>query len=162
MVRAGTGGAIVNLESTAAVTSFPYGLAYGVAWAGVSSLTRTLAVEWGRFGIRVNAVAPGSIQVPRGDAEAATDPLPSVPLGRRGSPDEIGGVVAFLLSPLASYLSGRTLVVDGGATVVPPSVGEGLVPSSIAGGPFVDGLLAAWDESVEAARSTLSTPARGT
>lgn len=124
----GVTGSLVNLASVGGLLSMPYGAAYGAAKAALVNLTRTMAIEWGRRGLRVNAVAPGSIQVERigrarydGDAEGLADAIAAaVPLGRRGQGDEIASAVLFLLSDLASYVNGHTLVVDGGSSIVPP------------------------------------------
>jgi len=124
LLEQGTGGSIVNIVSAAGLVSMPYGAAYGAAKAALVNLTRTMAVEWGRHDIRVNAVAPGSIRVARIGRErydtAETDDLRRsirevVPLGRRGEADDIAGAVLYLLSDLAGYVSGHVIVVDGGA-----------------------------------------------
>lgn len=124
----GVTGSLVNLASVGGLLAMPYGAAYGAAKAALVNLTRTMAIEWGRRGVRVNAVAPGSIEVARigrarydGNAEGLADAIAAaVPLGRRGQGDEIASAVLFLLSDLASYVNGHTLVVDGGSSVVPP------------------------------------------
>lgn len=123
-------GAIVHVASVAGVTGMPYGAIYGAAKAAVINLTRSMAVEWGPAGIRVNAVAPGSIVTPKigrdrfdgdgpDDGEAGVAAAHVVPLRRRGTPDDVAGVVVFLLSDLASYISGHTVVVDGGMIARP-------------------------------------------
>jgi glucose 1-dehydrogenase len=84
-----------------------------------------MALEWARFGIRVNCVAPGYIEVAATDAEQARyarekqHAAPIIPLQRTGRPEEIAAAVAFLVSDDASYITGRTLVVDGGLLVPP-------------------------------------------
>jgi 3-oxoacyl-[acyl-carrier protein] reductase len=111
------GGSIVNLGSLSAVLGF-YGQAnYAAAKAGVQALTRVLSKECARRGIRVNALAPGVIDTPM----AATIPetvrakmLESVPLARFGTPREVADVALFLCSPLASYITGQTIEINGG------------------------------------------------
>ena len=95
--------------------------AYSASKAGVTGLTRDLAVQWtGRKGIRVNALAPGFFpsemtdEFPEGYIDSQ---LPRVPAGRPGDPQELAAAVVFLASPAASYVTGATLVVDGGLTV---------------------------------------------
>lgn len=112
-VRAGSILAIASVSGLAASTLHG---AYGAAKAGLMSLVRTLAVENGEYGIRVNAIAPGTIDTPAraGDTELAA----KVPLRRRGRPDDIGDAAVFLSSEAASYISGQVLVVDGGVSVV--------------------------------------------
>ncbi len=119
----GVAGRIAMVASVSGLYGAPNHAAYGAAKAGVMSLTRSMADEWGRHGIRINGVAPDSIRTPRVAAgfEAAgiTDPdaimrADGVPLGRWGHPDEIAGPLVFLVSKLASFMSGQTLVVDGG------------------------------------------------
>ena len=113
------GSAIVNVASVAALTSggLPQA-AYSSSKAGLIGLTRDLAVQWtGRKGIRVNALAPGYFpsemtdQFPDGYMESQ---LYRVAAGRVGDPDELAAAVVFLASPAAGYVTGTTLVVDGG------------------------------------------------
>src|SRR5262249_32623810 len=117
----GTGGAIVSVASVSGLSAAPLHGAYGAAKAGLISLTKTLAVELAASGIRVNAVAPGAIATPRALAmtspERRAESARAIPMGRWGEPEEIAKAVTFLASDLASYITGQTLVVDGGATV---------------------------------------------
>lgn len=114
LVRAGRGGAIVNITSISGETSAPNHAAYGAAKAGLANLTRNLAVEYGPDQIRVNAVAPGSVATPATADRTGT--LGSAPLGRRARAEDIANAVVFLASPLAAFITGQTLLVDGGAT----------------------------------------------
>jgi NAD(P)-dependent dehydrogenase (short-subunit alcohol dehydrogenase family) len=115
------GSAIVNISSIAAFTSghLPQA-AYSASKAGLIGLTRDLAVQWtGRKGIRVNALAPGFFpsemtnQFPEGYLESQ---LPRVPAGRAGDVEELAASLLFLASPAAGYVTGTTLIVDGGLT----------------------------------------------
>lgn len=113
------GGSLVHIASIAGLTPFPASHSYGVSKAGVVMLAQTLASELARYGIRVNAVAPGVIEAPMLSSMIMRDAdLPAiiarVPLGRLGLPEEIGKAVAFLSSDAASYITGVTLPVDGG------------------------------------------------
>jgi NAD(P)-dependent dehydrogenase (short-subunit alcohol dehydrogenase family) len=115
-------GRIVNISSQAALVALPGESVYCMAKAGVSHLTRCLAVEWGRHGINVNAVAPTFIRTP-GTEPALSDPEfradveeRIAALHRIGEPDEVAGAVVFLCSPAASLITGETLVIDGGWT----------------------------------------------
>lgn len=116
-----SGLAIVALSSFAALRGLPGRAAYGAAKAGIGGLVRTLATEWGPLGVRVNAVAPGFVEtrlVADAFANRTIDPaavLERIPMGRMAVPSEIATVIAFLLSPDASYVSGVTLPVDGAA-----------------------------------------------
>ena len=89
---------------------------------GVVAFTRSLAVEWARHGIRVNAIAPGYTVTPMTDRLRESDPdwydelVHRVPLERFGSPEEMAGAAVFLASPAAAYVTGHVLVVDGGYT----------------------------------------------
>jgi NAD(P)-dependent dehydrogenase (short-subunit alcohol dehydrogenase family) len=111
----GQGGAIVSIASVSGLRGAPKHAAYGAAKAGLMALTRTLAVEWADRGIRVNAIAPGSIKTDRmqGGPDAG-ERNNVIPMGRRGDQTEIAKAVLFLTSDLASYVTGHTLVLDGG------------------------------------------------
>jgi NAD(P)-dependent dehydrogenase (short-subunit alcohol dehydrogenase family) len=115
-----TGGAIVNISSTASLHG-NYGI-YGAVKAGLEGLTRSMAVEYAPFGIRVNAIGPGWIKVPNvlpdpeNPAQAAWEKTTSL-LGRMGTPGEIASAVLFLASDAASFITGQTLMVDGGLTI---------------------------------------------
>jgi 3-oxoacyl-[acyl-carrier protein] reductase len=110
-------GRVVAVSSVAAETGIPGQVAYGASKAGVVGMARTLAAEWASHGIRCNVVMPGFIATPKvlampaslKDAVEAT-----IPLRRFGAPEELAGVVSFLLSPAAAYLTGAVLRVDGG------------------------------------------------
>jgi 3-oxoacyl-[acyl-carrier protein] reductase len=120
MIAERRGGAIVNVSSVAA-RGTPLLSGYGAAKAALESFGRTMAMEWGPHGIRVNAVAPGTVKTPRaGQSDLADEAARSIPLGRRGEPADIANAAVFLLSDLAAYVTGQTLVVDGGSTVGPP------------------------------------------
>ena len=117
MIRQATGGSIVAIASVDGTTAAAYHVAYGAAKAGVISLARTFADELGRYGIRVNAVAPGNVGTgnedqPEGQwAVDRTNPL-AAPRSR-----DIANAVLFLSSDLAARITGQTLIVDGGTTI---------------------------------------------
>jgi len=121
MIRQG-GGRIVNLSSQAGFVALPGEAIYCMTKAGVAHLTKCLAIEWGRHGITVNAVAPTFIATP-GTAEALEEPEfradvieRIAALHRVGEPTEVAGAVLFLASPAASLITGETLLIDGGWT----------------------------------------------
>jgi len=113
-------GSIVAIASVSGLRSAPLHGPYGAAKAGLMSLVRTLAIELAGDGVRVNAVAPGAVLTPRVEALMSdarrVESAASIPLGRLATPDDIAHAVAFLSSDLASYITGQTLSVDGGAT----------------------------------------------
>ena len=115
-------GAIINLSSTAGGIGYKWGYAaYSPSKAGVEGLTRTLAVEWGRYGVRVNAVAPYFIMT-KFTKEFLEQPqvheeiMRSIPLGRLGSPDDVAAVTAFLASSASDWITGQIIHLDGGRT----------------------------------------------
>jgi NAD(P)-dependent dehydrogenase (short-subunit alcohol dehydrogenase family) len=113
-------GRIINISSVVGLKGFPMRTAYGPAKAAIMNLTKVLAIEWAKFNINVNAVAPGAIKtemledfIRRGifnDGEL----IQKIPMGRLGTGDEIAEVILFLCSNSASYINGATIVVDGG------------------------------------------------
>ena len=121
-MRGHSGGAIVNVASQAGLVALPGETSYCVSKAAVIHMTRCHAVEWGEFGIRVNAVAPTFIETD-GTAEALADPAfradtieRIAALHRIGVPSEVADAVVFLASPAASLITGHTLAIDGGWT----------------------------------------------
>jgi 2-dehydro-3-deoxy-D-gluconate 5-dehydrogenase len=117
-------GSIVNMASVAGLGAVPGNVAYAASKAALISLTKTAAAEWGTAGVRVNAVAPGWIRTELNrflwdDPEAARATIATAALQRWGEVDEVAEVVAFVAGPRASYLTGQTIVVDGGLTLAP-------------------------------------------
>jgi NAD(P)-dependent dehydrogenase (short-subunit alcohol dehydrogenase family) len=113
-------GAIIHVSSMNGSVPFPQRLAYCVSKAGLNMMTKVMAIEWAAKGVRVNAIAPGYVQTEfitmlsaRGilDAEKLAR---RTPMGRIGTPEEIGEVAVFLASPAASFITGEILTVDGG------------------------------------------------
>jgi len=110
-------GRVVVISSVAAEIGLPGQVAYGASKAGLVGLARTLAGEWGPRGVRCNVVMPGMIATPKvlGMPDSLQQALArTIPLGRFGEPDELAGVVSFLLSDAAAYLNGAVIRVDGG------------------------------------------------
>jgi 3-oxoacyl-[acyl-carrier protein] reductase len=123
MLDDGKGGTIVNMASTNALGGEEDFAHYNASKGGVLQLTRTMAVELGPKGIRVNCVCPGFIDTPLNRHLATEDEMRAyererIPLGRRGDADEVAAAFAFLASDEASFVHGEALVVDGGQTAV--------------------------------------------
>lgn len=113
----GTKGSIVSVSSISGMNTAPFHIAYGTAKAAVVAMTRTMAVELALDGIRVNAVAPGVTETAASRTYVDDDPerdRTAIAMGRRGTPEEQAGAILFLLSDLSSYVTGQTLLVDGG------------------------------------------------
>ena len=118
--HSGLPGAIVNNASNAGYTGVPTMAAYAAAKAGVINLTKTIAVEHGREGLRCNAICPGTIETPPVHANKARGidfkMEEKAPLGRMGTPAEAGELVAWLLSDRSSYITGQAISIDGGTS----------------------------------------------
>jgi len=118
VMAGGSGGVMVFVASVSALSAAPRHAAYGAAKAGLVSLVRTAAVELGPRGVRVNAVAPGTVWTPRVSAmlgeEGRARNVANTPLRRVATPADVAGAVLFLASDLSSHVTGQTLVVDGG------------------------------------------------
>jgi NAD(P)-dependent dehydrogenase (short-subunit alcohol dehydrogenase family) len=113
----GNPGSIVSISSISGMNTAPFHIAYGTAKAAVAAMTRTMAVELALENIRVNAVAPGVTETAASRTYTGDDPdrdRQAIAMGRRGRPEEQAGAILFLLSDLSSYLTGQTLLVDGG------------------------------------------------
>ena len=118
-------GVIINFASGRAIQGAVMGIHYAASKAALIAMTKTLATEWGEFGIRVNAIIPG-VSETRQPLEAAGVTLESlrergsrVPLGRVGHPDDIAGMVAILLSADAAFVTGQSVAINGGAIMLP-------------------------------------------
>jgi NAD(P)-dependent dehydrogenase (short-subunit alcohol dehydrogenase family) len=122
LVATGRPGAIVSLASTHGLVGLAERSTYGIAKGGIIQMTRMLAIEWAAHGIRVNAIAPGTVETPSRKAHFEANPdarrlmLARIPSGRFGSQEEVAAAVAYLASPDAAYVTGQTLVIDGGLT----------------------------------------------
>jgi len=118
LLRGRTASCVVNVASVRARTAARDACAYSVSKAMVVQLTRAFALEWAAHSVRVNAVAPGDIETPMNpriaDDSQQSALLARTPMGRMGQPGEIAKVIAFLASPLSSYVTGSTVDVDGG------------------------------------------------
>jgi NAD(P)-dependent dehydrogenase (short-subunit alcohol dehydrogenase family) len=125
MIKAG-GGEIIFISTVNATITNPHFGLYGAAKGGLNALTRSIALDYGRRGIRCNAIAPGQIVGEREAARLAVDPLEDqasrdcYPLGRYGKPEEIANVALFLASDESSFVTGIVLTADGGLTLQSP------------------------------------------
>jgi len=129
MIKQGNGGKIVNISSVSGLrVQVPTGH-YSIAKAGVIMATEVMALEWAKYGIRVNCIAPGAIETrlydaifsvqPPDQAKAAKEAAAKrIPLGRAGEPRELANAVLFLASDASSYVTGQTFAVDGGSLLV--------------------------------------------
>jgi NAD(P)-dependent dehydrogenase (short-subunit alcohol dehydrogenase family) len=120
MIEQGRGGSIVSISSLNVDYALEHVSVYGLAKAGISQLTRHMALEWAEHGIRANAIAPGFMDTPLAapiwaDADVSRWILNRVPLERAGEPAELVGACLLLASDAGSFLTGQTLFVDGGA-----------------------------------------------
>jgi NAD(P)-dependent dehydrogenase (short-subunit alcohol dehydrogenase family) len=113
-------GKIINLASACGIFGYPFSAGYNASKAGIWSVTQTLAVEWSRFNIQINAIVPGFVETPMNE-KALKDPVEMkihtglIPAGRISVPQDLVGPAAFLSSGASDYVNGAMLVVDGGA-----------------------------------------------
>jgi NAD(P)-dependent dehydrogenase (short-subunit alcohol dehydrogenase family) len=129
MVDAQHGGRIINITSVHEHAPRVGAAPYCAAKAGLGMLTKVLALELGEHGITVNSVAPGEITTPmtgQEDVDPTTQARPGAPLGRPGGAHEVAAAVAFLATPASSYVTGASLVVDGGVLLMGPQAGLAL------------------------------------
>jgi NAD(P)-dependent dehydrogenase (short-subunit alcohol dehydrogenase family) len=132
MMAQGHGGSVVNTASVGGLLAFPTAGSYVASKHAVLGLTRTAAIECGRYGIRVNAVSPGAVKTEMlldvFGTEEALDEMSAVhPIGRIGRPEEIADAVAWLFSDRSSYYTGQSLILDGGLTAQRPSVTQPVI-----------------------------------
>jgi NAD(P)-dependent dehydrogenase (short-subunit alcohol dehydrogenase family) len=122
LLSTGRKGCIISIASTHGAVGVPNFSIYGISKAGIAHMTRMLAIEWAKNGIRVNAIAPGTTMTPSRAAALAAQPerrqglLDRIPAGRFCTEEEIAALASFLASPQAEYITGQTLLVDGGLT----------------------------------------------
>ncbi len=115
-------GSIISIASTHGVVGIANISAYGISKAGISQMTRMLAIEWAEHGIRVNAIAPGTTETPTRKKSLSADParrqmmIDRIPFKRFCTEADVAGLASYLASPAADYVTGQTLLVDGGLT----------------------------------------------
>lgn len=128
MVRERTGGSIINITSTGSVVCRPGGTTYHVTKAGLKMLSQVAALDLGQYGIRVNAIAPGTFGTELMMSSVSKTPglmenlLSSIPLGRLGELEELAAVALFFASKESSYVSGQSLFVEGGRLALNPAL----------------------------------------
>jgi NAD(P)-dependent dehydrogenase (short-subunit alcohol dehydrogenase family) len=116
-------GSIINIVSCGAVVGWPGSVGYQASKAGLAQMSRSLAVEWGPYNVRVNSIAPGYVDTPQTQVEAAREPvffaerLRRVPMGRAAQPEEVVGAMLFLASDASSMVTGNLIATDGGFLV---------------------------------------------
>lgn len=121
LIAGGRPGCIINIASTHGIVAMAKRAPYGISKAGISHMTRMLAIEWAEYGIRVNSIAPGVVET-ASRAALPTDPVyekakrERIPLRRFATTGEVTGAVIYLASPQAAYITGQTLILDGGVT----------------------------------------------
>ncbi len=121
------GGAIVNISSMAGISAYARSLPYAVSKAGVIHFTLGAASQYTSRGIRINCIAPGTVDTPQargssGSADALRKIAETHPMGRIGRPEDIADTILFLSSDEAAYISGETIIVDGGSRTLPPNI----------------------------------------
>ena len=122
LIASGRPGCIISIASTFGVVGFAGRSTYGISKAGIMQMTRMLAIEWAEHGIRVNAIAPGTVETPARAAAFAAEPrrremmINRIPLRRFGTAEEVAGLACYLASPQAAYITGQTVLLDGGLT----------------------------------------------
>lgn len=121
-LKAGNGSSVINISSVSATMTFPFAAPYGAAKAALDYYSRTLAIELGPVGVRVNVLSPGPISTPNADAQRQEFPMTpqdwqqAVPLGTMGTPGDIAEMVALLVSDRGRFITGANIPVDGGMT----------------------------------------------
>ncbi len=127
VMEKGGGGAIVNISSMAGISAYARSLPYAVSKAGVIHFTLGAASQYTSKGIRINCIAPGTVDTPQargssGSADALQKIAETHPMGRIGRPEDIADTILFLSSDEAAYISGETIIVDGGSRTLPPNI----------------------------------------
>jgi len=126
---------IIHISATLGYTATPFQVHAAAAKVAVDSMTRTLALEWGRYGIRVCGIAPGPIENTEGFSRLVVGIEPKqlssrIPIGRVGTVDDIGYCAVYLASPVASFITGHTVVVDGASWLGKPIPNEATIPDT--------------------------------
>jgi NAD(P)-dependent dehydrogenase (short-subunit alcohol dehydrogenase family) len=122
LIGTGRRGSIISIASTHGMIGMPMVSVYGISKAGISQMTRMLAIEWAAHGIRVNAIAPGTTETPTRAKSLGADParrqamLDRIPFGRFCTEADVAAMASYLASPGAEYITGQTMLLDGGLT----------------------------------------------